>query len=65
MRKLLIFVVTIVLASSCGNKTSNAVSDTDSLTSDTIIIDMAENGEETVATVKHHEEKVLEEAPIA
>ena len=32
---------------------------------DTIIIDMAENGEETVATVKHHEEKVLEEAPIA
>ncbi len=32
---------------------------------DTIIIDMAENGEETVATVKHHEEKILEEAPVA
>ena len=32
---------------------------------DTISIDMAENGEETVATVKHHEEKVLEEAPVA
>ena len=32
---------------------------------DTINIDMAENGEETVATVKHHEEKVLEEAPVA
>jgi len=32
---------------------------------DTIIIDMAENGEETVATVKHHEEKILEEVPVA
>ena len=31
---------------------------------DTISIDLAENGEETVATVKHHEEKVLEEVPI-
>ena len=32
---------------------------------DTISIDMADSGEETVATVKHHEEKILEEAPVA
>ena len=41
MRKLLFFVVAVVLASGCGNKTDNAVSDTDSLAADTTtIIDM-------------------------
>ena len=38
MRKLLFFVVAVVLASGCGNKTDNAVSDTDSLAADTTTI---------------------------